>query len=285
VEESSLQTLLEAVACGQVPVQDATMEIVSRGYVDLGFARIDHNREYRTGIGEMIYCAGKTPEQAREIARVLLSRSSGPVLATRATEAHVRAIHQVAPTAAWHPEASLLVVRGTPGPSLPFTVLVMTAGTSDIPVAEEAAVTLEALGCSAERQYDVGAAGIHRVSASQQALRAADLIIVCAGMDGVLPTLVAGLVGGPLIAVPTSVGYGAGGGGIAPLLTMLNACAPGVAVVNIDNGFGAATLAVLILRRWQRLARGARRREGAGTGSASSNGHRQQADDVVSTAS
>jgi NCAIR mutase (PurE)-related protein len=285
MDEDSLGDLLDAVARGRISTQDAANEIRSRGYVDLGFARIDHDRERRTGIGEMIYCAGKTPEQAREIARVLLSHSSGPVLATRATEAHARAIHQVAPKAAWHPEASLLVLRKTSGPSLPFTVLVMTAGTSDIPVAEEAAVTLEALGCSAERQYDVGAAGIHRVSASQQALRAADLIIVCAGMDGVLPTLVAGLVGGPLIAVPTSVGYGAGGGGIAPLLTMLNACAPGVAVVNIDNGFGAAALAVLILRRWQRVSRSAGRGEGAGTVSDSSNGQRQQVDDVVSSVS
>ncbi len=248
MDENNLRHLLDRVAGGKLTVADALRELRWLPYADLGFAKVDHHRALRTGIGEMIYCASKTPAQTREIARALIEGSSGPILATKATEAHAKAIEQVAPGMTWHEIAGLVVVRPAPRSSQPARILVITAGTSDIPVAEEAAVTVEALGHDAERLYDVGAAGIHRLTGARDLFRTASITVVCAGMDGILPTIVAGMVGGPVVAVPTSVGYGAGAGGITPLLTMLNACAPGVAVVNIDNGFGAAILACLIVR-------------------------------------
>lgn len=244
-----LKQLLTQVSAGQLTVGDAFQQLRRLPYEDLGFAKVDHHRELRTGIGEMIYCAGKTPGQARDIAKVLLERSAGPILATKATEGHATAITEVAPGATWHEIAGLVVVRPAPRAKRRERMLVITAGTSDIPVGEEAALTAEALGHDAERLYDVGAAGIHRLANARDLLAATSVPIVCAGMDGILPTIVAGMVGGPVVAVPTSVGYGAGAGGITPLLTMLNACAPGVAVVNIDNGFGAAILAHLIVQR------------------------------------
>jgi NCAIR mutase (PurE)-related protein len=248
MDEQYLKQFLERVSSGQLTVGDALQQLRRLPYEDLGFAKVDHHRELRTGIGEMIYCAGKTPEQARDIARVLLEQSTGPLLATKAAEAHAKAISEVAPSATWHENARLVVVRPAPPAEQRARILVITAGTSDIPVGEEAALTVEALGHEAERLYDVGAAGIHRLAASRDLFATANVPIVCAGMDGILPTIVAGMVGGPVIAVPTSIGYGAGAGGITPLLTMLNACAPGVAVVNIDNGFGAAILAYLIVQ-------------------------------------
>jgi uncharacterized protein len=210
------------------------------------FARPDMEREGRCGIAEAVFCPGKTPEQIAAIMSKLHKKTE-PVLATRATLKQARAVQELLPDVIYHEQARLLTL-GAPKAPQGGTVLVVTAGTSDIPVAEEAAVTAQYLGNPTERLYDVGVAGMHRVLAHRERLNAARVLIVVAGMDGVLPSVVAGLVDKPIIAVPTSVGYGASFGGLSALLTMLNSCAPGVAVVNIDNGFGAAVLATKINR-------------------------------------
>jgi uncharacterized protein len=208
------------------------------------FARPDLEREGRCGVAEAVFCPGKTPEQIAAIMSELRKKTE-PVLATRATPEQARAVQELLPEVIYHEQARLLTL-GAPKAPQGGTVLVVTAGTSDIPVAEEAAVTAHYLGNPTERLYDVGVAGMHRVLAHRERLNAARVLIVVAGMDGVLPSVVAGLVDKPIIAVPTSVGYGASFGGLSALLTMLNSCAPGVAVVNIDNGFGAAVLATKI---------------------------------------
>lgn len=212
-------------------------------------ARVDHARPLRTGEPEVVYAAGKTPAQVAAVMRDLLAAGAVPVLATRATAAHAAAL----PDAAFAPESGLLVARAAPRDPTAGTVAVVCAGTSDLPVAAEAAGTLEAFGLASELIADVGVAGVHRVLAAADRLAAADACIVVAGMEGTLPTVVAGLVACPVVAVPTSVGYGAAFEGLAALLGMLTSCAPGVAVVNIDNGFGAAMVA-------RRILRGARRR-------------------------
>lgn len=216
------------------------------GFADLGFARPDTGRLARTGFGEVVYCQGKTPAQTARIFETLHA-SQGGVLGTRAAPEHAAAVQALFPQARYSPEARCLAVGHAPPPPRPGTALIVCAGTSDLPVADEAAFTLEFLGHAAPRLNDCGVAGIHRLLASHSALEQADVIIVVAGMDGALPAVVGGLVPAPVIAVPTSVGYGAGFSGLAPLLTMLNACAPGVTVVNIDNGFGAALAAARIL--------------------------------------
>lgn len=205
------------------------------------YAKPDVERERRCGIAEAVFCPGKTPEQIASIMREL-RRHSEPVLATRASSEQARAVQRLLPEIVYHEQARLLT-WGAPKPPRGGMVLVLAAGTSDIPVAEEAAVTAQYLGNETERLYDVGVAGVHRLLAQRDRLNQARVLIVVAGMDGVLPSVVAGLVDKPVIAVPTSVGYGASFEGLAALLTMLNSCAPGVAVVNIDNGFGAAVLA------------------------------------------
>jgi NCAIR mutase (PurE)-related protein len=210
-------------------------------------ARPDLHRERRTGQAEAIYGPGKTPEQVRALVAALAAASDGPVFVTRATaEQHAAAVEAV-PDAEFHARARLVVV-GRREASPAGTVLVVTAGTSDLPVADEAAVVAESLGLKVERLADVGIAGVHRVLAERGAIEAADAVIVVAGMEGALPSLIAGLTSRPVIAVPTSVGYGAAFEGLAALLGMLNACAGGVAVVNIDNGFGAAQFAYRMLR-------------------------------------
>jgi len=208
------------------------------------FARPDIEREERCGVAEVVFCPGKTPKQIAAIMSELRKKTE-PVLATRATPEQARAVQKLLPDVIYHEQARLLTL-GAPKAPQGGTVLVVTAGTSDIPVAEEAAVTAQYLGNPTERLYDVGVAGMHRVLAHRERLNAARVLIVVAGMDGVLPSVVAGLTDKPVIAVPTSVGYGASFGGLSALLTMLNSCAPGVAVVNIDNGFGAAVLATKI---------------------------------------
>nr|BAL56335.1 hypothetical protein HGMM_F36B04C38 [uncultured Acetothermia bacterium]BAL60124.1 hypothetical protein HGMM_OP4C760 [Candidatus Acetothermum autotrophicum] len=210
------------------------------------FATPDLDRERRCGVAEAVFCLGKTPEQIAAIMRELRTKTE-PVLATRATPEQARAVRELLPDAIYHEQARLLTL-GAPKAPKGGTVLVVTAGTSDIPVAEEAAVTAHYLGNRVEKLYDVGVAGVHRLLAHRERLNAASILIVVAGMDGVLPSIVAGLVEKPVIAVPTSVGYGANFEGLSALLTMLNSCAPGVAVVNIDNGFGAAVLATKINR-------------------------------------
>ncbi len=224
------------------------MQHADRGFLDLGFARPDTDRLVRTGFGEVVFCEGKTPQQAAEIFQTLYATQGG-VLGTRATEAHATALQTFFSEVQYNPIAHCLSVGQAPRPARAGSALIVCAGTSDLPVAEEAAFTLEFLGHAAPRINDCGVAGIHRLLADHSALESADVIIVVAGMDGALPAVVGGLVGSPVIAVPTSVGYGAGFSGIAPLLTMLNACSPGVCVVNIDNGFGAAIAAARIFNR------------------------------------
>ncbi|HUQ17105.1 MAG TPA: nickel pincer cofactor biosynthesis protein LarB [Candidatus Saccharimonadales bacterium] len=217
------------------------------GYLDLGFAKLDTAREVRTGFAEVIYGEGKTaPEVAKAFAA--LAERSATVLATRCDAAQADAVAAVVPEARWHPASRTILLRRVPAP-VTGCVVIATAGTADAPVAAEAAVSAEAFGANVEWCRDIGIAGIHRLIANVEQLRGANAIIAVAGMDGALPGAIAGLVDVPVIAVPTSVGYGASFEGLAALLTMLNACAPGIAVVNIDNGFGAGYLAGLINRR------------------------------------
>jgi NCAIR mutase (PurE)-related protein len=216
-------------------------------FVDLDFARVDTDRRARRGFPEVIFCAGKLPEQVLSISRVLVE-ADGVVLGTRATPEHFEAVRREFPDALYHKAARCITILRRPLPALVGRVAVVCAGTSDIPVAEEAAVTLETFGSVVDRVSDVGVAGIHRLIAVRDRLEACNAVIVAAGMEGALPSAVAGLISKPVIAVPTSVGYGASFGGIAALLGMLNSCGSGVTVVNIDNGFGAGYAAANISR-------------------------------------
>ena len=210
--------------------------------------RVDHDRQSRRGFPEVIYCASKTHQQVIGIAREILARAD-QLLASRATPELARRFRRAFPKARYHPEARMLVVERKSLPKQKGPIAVVAAGTSDVPVAEEAAVTAEAMGNHVTRFYDVGISGIHRVLAIQEKLRRCSVLIVVAGMEGALPSVVAGLLDKPVIAVPTSVGYGASFGGVAALLAMLNSCSSGITVVNIDNGFGAAYAASLINRQ------------------------------------
>jgi len=218
----------------------------ARGFIELAEAKPEPERSARTGVPEIVYCPGKSPEQVAQIMGQL-GRSESLVLASRATPEYFQVVRPALPQAVYHRRARLISL-GQPPERLGGPILVLTAGSSDIAVAEEAAVTVELLGNEVQCLPDVGAAGVHRLLAHQQELRQARVLIAVAGMDGVLPTLVAGLVPRPVIAVPTSIGYGASFQGLAALLTMLNSCVPGVAVVNIDNGLGAGVLASRINR-------------------------------------
>jgi NCAIR mutase (PurE)-related protein len=220
---------------------------MAESFVDLGFARVDTDRAQRCGFPEVIFGAGKTPDEVAAIGRVIVEKD-GVLLVSRANEAQHAALVQVFPTAQWHARARCLTVELQPRPKLHGAIGVICAGTSDQPVAEEASVTLEVFGNRVERITDVGVAGLHRLLAVRDRLEACNVLIVVAGMEGALPSAVAGLVSKPVIAVPTSVGYGASFGGIAALLGMLNSCGSGVTVVNIDNGFGAAYAAAQINR-------------------------------------
>ena len=242
MNREQLLTLLRQVRAGKMAPEGAMEHLRHFPYEDLGFARMDNHRAIRQGFPEVIFCEGKTVAQVAAIASRLLERH-GTLLATRATPEMFEAIKATEPRARYHPLSRAIVVKpARPAPSV-GRVLVLSAGTSDIPVAEEAAVTADVLGSRIETLYDVGVAGLHRILDKQAVLDAAHVLIVVAGMDGVLPSVVGGLVSKPVIAVPTSIGYGASFGGLAALLTMLNSCASGVAVVNIDNGFGAGVLA------------------------------------------
>jgi len=215
-------------------------------YEDIGFAKIDHHRALRDSLPEVVLALGKTPAQTAEIASRLASRADR-VLVTRATPEHFEAVRAQVPDAAYQEIARTITVDRRQEPKQPG-VSVLCAGTADLPVAEEAAVTAELMGSEVARLYDVGVAGLHRLLDHLPALRDARALVVVAGMEGALPSVVAGLVAVPVVAVPTSIGYGASFGGIAPLLSMLNSCAAGVSVVNIDNGFGAGYLAAVINR-------------------------------------
>jgi NCAIR mutase (PurE)-related protein len=208
---------------------------------------VDNHRALRKGFPEVIFCQGKTPEQIKDIAAAILENGNA-LLATRADQAAYEAIASVEPEAVYHPQARVIAVDKQPKRERLGHVAVISAGTADIPVAEEAAITADMLGARVERVIDVGVSGLHRLLAFHEKFASAKVIVVVAGMDGVLPSVVGGLVSCPIIAVPTSIGYGAHFGGVAPLLTMLNSCASGIAVVNIDNGFGAGYIAALINR-------------------------------------
>ncbi|MFN2556729.1 MAG: nickel pincer cofactor biosynthesis protein LarB [Nitriliruptorales bacterium] len=246
-----LQALLEAVAAGLVPPAAAADQLASLPFADLGDLRIDHHREIRTGEPEVVYAAGKTPEQCARAITELLRGSDGPVLATRATPAHAAAIMGAVPDAQHDPVGRVVVARAVPQ-GLSGLVAVLAAGTSDLPVARECTSVLAAFGAKADLVCDVGVAGLHRVLAERALLGTADVVVAVAGMEGALPTIVAGLTSVPVIAVPTSVGYGAAFSGLAALLAMLNSCAHGVVVTNIDNGFGAAMMVLRILRLLER---------------------------------
>ncbi|HEU4721664.1 MAG TPA: nickel pincer cofactor biosynthesis protein LarB [Gemmatimonadaceae bacterium] len=242
-----MRDLLGRVADGSVPVDVALASLAQEPAESLGFATIDHHRALRQGFPEVVYGAGKTSEQLVAITQRIAERGDG-VLATRVADEAVGQLLAALPGAQHNALARTVMLRAAQPPATARgTVLIVTAGTSDLPVAEEAAVTADAMGCVADRLTDVGVAGIHRLLSSRGALERAAVVIVVAGMDGALASVVGGLVRVPVIAVPTSVGYGAAFGGIAPLLTMLNSCAAGVTVVNIDNGFGAAVAAARIL--------------------------------------
>jgi len=248
MDPKSILLLLESVRDGDIDPGEALEELRMLPYEDLGFAKVDHHRNLRTGFPEVIYSSGKTPEQVARIVQAILDRGASVLLATRADTDTFDAVRQVAPDAVYHETAHIISVqRDLPTPTEGM-VLVAAAGTSDMPVAEEAAVTAKIMGNKVERLYDVGVAGIHRLLDKVDLLRSARVLIVVAGMEGALASIIAGLVDKPVIGVPTSVGYGASFGGLAPLLTMLNSCAAGVSVVNIDNGFGAGYLASIINR-------------------------------------
>jgi NCAIR mutase (PurE)-related protein len=244
-----LQDLLEQVASGAVDPDTARAQLLdafrARPFEDLGYARVDHHRAVRQGFPEVILGLGKTPAQIAAIAAEIVRRGSS-LLITRATPESFDAVRAEVPGATYYSDAAIITFRQsdiTPGQG---TIVIAAAGTSDLPVAEEAARTAELMGNEVCRLYDVGVAGLHRILGERARLASARVIIVVAGMEGALPSVISGLVSVPVIAVPTSIGYGASFGGIAALLGMLNSCATGVSVVNIDNGFGAAAIASLI---------------------------------------
>jgi NCAIR mutase (PurE)-related protein len=246
MDDRNLAETLEAYRSGALSLEDAMDRLKILPYEDLDFAKIDHHRATRQGFPEVVFCQGKTVEQVVIIMQRLAQHNRN-ILGSRATAQMYEAVREVLPDARYHELARMIVVQRE---DLQYDeqrfILVMTAGTSDIPVAEEAAITAEVMGNKVERVYDVGVAGIHRLLAQQDMIRRANVIIVVAGMEGALASVVGGIAAKPVIAVPTSVGYGANFGGLAALLSMLNSCAAGIAVVNIDNGFGAGRLANII---------------------------------------
>jgi len=242
MNKDSLEQLLSDVRAGKVDVKDAMTTLRHLPFEDIEFAVVDHHRHLRQGAPEVIYCEGKTVPQVRAIAQKMIEHGSD-VLATRANKDVYKSLKALDKRADYNEAARTVVIEHKKKKPTEGTVLVVTAGTTDIPVGEEAAVTARAMGSQVETMFDVGVSGIHRLFSRKDTLYSARVIVVVAGMDGALPSVVGGLVDKPVIAVPTSVGYGASFGGIAALLTMLNSCAPGIAVVNIDNGFGAGCMA------------------------------------------
>ena len=237
-----LHSILTEVAAGRTSAEAALAQLRDLPYEDLDFARLDHHRALRQGAPEVVFGQGKTPAQVVAIVQRMVAHS-GSALVTRADAALAAQVLAAQPGAQYHATPRLITVGGFAPPPPDTFVAVLAAGTSDLPVAEEAAVTLEWLGVNVKRIWDVGAAGLHRLLDQREVLWAAQAIVVVAGMEGALATVVGGLAACPIVAVPTSVGYGASFNGLAPLLTMLNTCTPGVAVVNIDNGFGGAMFA------------------------------------------
>ncbi len=245
VTDEWLRSILEKVKSGEISLSEATRELSALPYEELAYAKIDHHRHLRTGFPEVIFGGGKTVEQIASIASRLIARSER-LLVTRASPEAFAAVKASIPDAVYNPLSKTIVVNRLDRRALQTGISVVTGGTADIPVAEEAAVTAELMGNEVERVFDVGVAGLHRLLDKLPKLRDAHVLVVVAGMEGALPSVIGGLIAAPIIAVPTSTGYGASFNGLAPLLAMLNSCAPGVAVVNIDNGFGAGYLAGLI---------------------------------------
>jgi NCAIR mutase (PurE)-related protein len=246
LNKDSIRELLEGVSAGATSVTEALDVLRRLPYEDLGFAKIDTHRDLRTGFPEVVFCEGKTVEQMIGVVRSL--PAGGFLMGTRADARMYDAVKAVRSDAVYHESARIILIGEGKEKRSGKAILVVSAGTSDQPVAEEAAVTAEAMGNAVERLYDVGVAGIHRLLSHRETLTEANVLVVVAGMEGALASIVGGLVDRPVIAVPTSVGYGASFRGLSALLTMLNSCAPGVAVVNIDNGFGAGYMASVINR-------------------------------------
>ena len=254
MDPKELDGLLRGVRDGRVTPEAAADRLRTLPYEDLGFARPDHHRALRRGFPEVVFGAGKTPEQVLAIATSLAERGQNVLVTRTGADVH-RVLAGRFPAARLHDAARCITLTAAPPEPLPGRIAVLCAGTSDVPVAEEAATTAEFYAAPVERFYDVGVAGLHRLLDKVPPLREADVVVVAAGMEGALPSVVGGLVEAPVIAVPTSVGYGASFHGLAALLAMLNTCASGVAVVNIDNGFGAGYMASVILRGMARAGR------------------------------
>jgi NCAIR mutase (PurE)-related protein len=244
--KEQLKQLLSAVQSGSMDIDAALAQLKKLPYDDLGFAKIDTHRSLRRGFPEVIFCQGKTRDQVCDIFKRMATYDH-VILGMRASKEQFQAVHKIMKNAVYHSQAQAIRVGHIPDPQYGL-ILVVSAGTADIPVAEEAALTAEVMGNRVERLFDVGVAGIHRILNNHQKLDQASVLVVVAGMEGALPGVVAGLVDKPVIAVPTSVGYGANFNGLSALLTMLNSCVPGIGVVNIDNGFGAGYMASLINR-------------------------------------
>ena len=248
IDESGVRSLLEELLQGRVTAEDVVARLAAAPYEDLGFARVDHHRALRKGFPEVVFGQGKTPEQTARLAVALLGRSDR-LLVTKAGPQAYEAVREQVQDAQFDEQARTIMVDRSAARERVGGVVVASAGTSDLPVAREAVVTAELMGCEVTELNDVGVAGIHRLLDHLPTLQAARVVVAVAGMEGALPSVVGGLVRAPVIAVPTSVGYGASLGGVAALLAMLNSCAPGVAVVNIDNGFGAGYLAAVIAKQ------------------------------------
>jgi pyridinium-3,5-biscarboxylic acid mononucleotide synthase len=248
MDEKFLQQLFNSVKDGELQIDDAVKQLKRLPYEDMEYVKIDHHRKLRTGKGEVIYCAGKTPEQCVSIFEKLLE-CNGKAMGTRADMATYQAVKARIPDAIYHEKAAIITIDRIGEQQREGKIVIATGGTSDITVAEEAAITAEFYGHNVVRLYDVGVAGLHRLLMNTDKLENANVIVAVAGMEGALPSVIAGLVDCPVIAVPTSVGYGANFGGLSALLTMLNSCASGISVVNIDNGFGAGFLASMINKR------------------------------------
>ena len=245
MNSDDLKALLQGVKDGNTTIDEAYEELKDLPFYDLGYAKIDNHREIRVGYPEVIYCAGKTAEQVNGIVKFMLKKNCN-ILATRATNEMFDQVCKICPLAEYNEAARTITIKIRDIEKTDSYIAIVTAGTSDIPVAEEAAVTAEIFGNKVEKVYDVGVAGIHRLFSNIDIIREAKVVVVIAGMEGALVSVIGGLVDIPVIAVPTSVGYGANFGGLSALLSMLNSCASGVSVVNIDNGFGAGYLAGMI---------------------------------------
>jgi NCAIR mutase (PurE)-related protein len=245
MNKEDITAILEKVKNGEIEVDDAASSLKDLPFKDLGFAKVDNHRSLRNGFPEVIYCEGKSLDEIEGIVKEMLKHENN-ILASRASKEIYQRVKEIAPEAVYHERPKMIFIEKQKLEKTKSKILVVSGGTSDIPVAEEAVITAEALGNSVERLYDVGVAGIHRLLGNLDVLNEAEVIITVAGMEGALASVVGGLVDKPVIAVPTSVGYGANFGGVSALLTMLNSCASGIGVVNIDNGFGAAYLASTI---------------------------------------